>query len=152
MEVHFKYDSFVDFLLHSVAWQTWKTPPHGIKLPWWVWSSHIPKKTSPDHLPFPWFFRFLCHHNERNRQAHTFLQFLFWWNSGHHRWCEHCSAPSIICVREHPPEMYKNEWDLIGTIQNIYTMYNTTQMDVFSFKTDCKCHIANAKCHTAKIQ
>ena len=48
--------------------------------------------------------------------------------------------------------MYKNEWEVIGTVQTIYTVSNTTQFDVVLFKVDYKCHMANAKCNTAKIQ
>jgi hypothetical protein len=57
-----------------------------------------------------------------------------------------------IKVREHLPEMYKNEWEHIDTVRNIYTVSNITQFGVVSFKVDCKCHMANAKCNTAKIQ
>ena len=61
-----------------------------------------------------------------------------------------CKTLSI--VREHPPEMEKNEWEVIGTGQTIYTVSNTTQFGVVSFKVDCKCHIADARCNTLKIQ
>ena len=61
-----------------------------------------------------------------------------------------CQQP--LYVSEHPPEMDKNEWEVIGTVRNIYTVSNTTQFGVVSIKVDCKCHMVNAKCSIPKIQ
>ena len=53
--------------------------------------------------------------------------------SGH--WKYECSVlrakgifSTLFNVREHPPEMYKNEWEVIGTGQTIYTVSNTTHV------------------------
>jgi hypothetical protein len=45
---------------------------------------------------------------------------------------------NLINVRGHTPEMYKNEWEIIGTGQTIYTVSNTTQFGIVSFKVNAK--------------
>ena len=58
----------------------------------------------------------------------------------------------LYYVRENPPVLDKNEWEVIGIGQTIYTLSNTTQFGVDSCKVYCKCHMAIASCHTLKIQ
>ena len=58
----------------------------------------------------------------------------------------------LCFVREDPPVLDKNEWEVIGIGQTIYTLSNTTQFGVDSSKVYCKCHMAIASCNTLKIQ
>jgi hypothetical protein len=62
-------------------------------------------------------------------------------------------SPRVLrLVREYPPVLDKNEWEVIGIGQTIYTLSNTTQFGVDSCKVYCKCHMAIASCNTLKIQ